>query len=51
MKGNKEVAGLLVAYGADVNTEENDGRTSLRWAEYRKNQDLIALLRQHGGHE
>jgi ankyrin repeat protein len=52
LSGQKElVAKLLLAHGADVNATANNGWTPLRWAEYRKNEAIVDLLRQHGGHE
>jgi ankyrin repeat protein len=45
-----DIAELLVAKGADVNTKSS-GHTPMSWAVANKNQALIDLLRQHGGHK
>ena len=57
--GQKEVAELLIAKGADVNAKLDDGRTPLDWAsrgyEHEPPEDKVArkeitdLLRKHGG--
>jgi ankyrin repeat protein len=43
--------GLLLAHGADVNAKTKGGWTPLRWAKSGENQDIVELLRQHGGHK
>ncbi len=47
--GNKEIAELLIEKGADVNSADDDGSTSLDWAESEENKEVAALLRKHGG--
>ena len=42
---SKEIAELLIANGADVNTMQEDGETPLDWADG----ELADLLRKHGG--
>jgi len=51
--GREEVAGLLMKYNADVNAKNNRGETPISTAMHHAIQPakLIALLRQHGGHE
>ena len=60
--GHKHMVELLLANGAEVNAENNDGWTPLKeaadaaaWASayegwYRNLDDVVQLLRQHGGH-
>lgn len=45
------VAAFLLSAGADPNTKDNSGRTPLRVAVEADNQDVAALLRQHGAKE
>ena len=57
--GRKEIAELLIAAGADVNTKDDDGETPLDWAEKVRYADrpftlaakkeTAELLRKHGG--
>jgi len=47
--GHKEIAQLLIAKGADVNAEDEDGETPLNRAIKVKQTDLADLLRKHGG--
>jgi ankyrin repeat protein len=61
--GHKDVVELLLANGAEVNAKANNGWTPLKeaadeaaWASayegrYRDLDDVVQLLRQHGGHE
>ena len=42
---SKEIAELLIANGADVNTMQEDGETPLDWADG----ELADPLRKHGG--
>ena len=49
-KGYKEVVGLLVEAGANVNLADNKG-TPLAWAINTKHLEIADLIRQHGGHE
>jgi len=48
-RGNKEVAELLIAEGADVNVKNEDGDTPLDAAIYGKKPQTADLLRKHGG--
>jgi ankyrin repeat protein len=43
--GHKEIAELLIAAGADVNTKDDRGDTPLDWADG----ETADLLRKHGG--
>ena len=47
--GDREIAELLIAKGADVNTEYIDGKTLLDLAIKRKKIETADLLRKHGG--
>ena len=49
LRGNKEVAELLIANGADVNAKTDDGKTTLDLAILRKRTETGALLHKHGG--
>jgi ankyrin repeat protein len=42
---------LLLANKADINAKNNKGETPLRVAADKGKQNLVELLRQHGGHE
>jgi ankyrin repeat protein len=45
------VAELLLAHGADFNAKDNIGLTPLHDATKSGNEDIVELMRQHGGHE
>ena len=45
----KEIAGLLIAEGADVNAKDERGKTPLDLAIQVKNPKTADLLRKHGG--
>jgi ankyrin repeat protein len=47
----KEVAQLLLAKGAEVNAKDNNGATPMKVAEMEGRNEVVALLRQNGGHE
>jgi ankyrin repeat protein len=47
--GNKEIAELLIAAGAEVNANDGRGSTPLDNAIYAKKTEVADLLRQHGG--
>ena len=47
--GRREVVNLLLANGADVNTNNAFGRTPLDLAIQWKRTELADLLRKHGG--
>jgi ankyrin repeat protein len=50
--GNKDMVALLLAHAADVNAKDNNGRTPLNAAEQDPHhEDVVELLRQHGGQE
>jgi ankyrin repeat protein len=49
-KGYKDVVEVLLANGADVNAADKMG-TPLAWAMHTGHNDIVKLLRQHGGHE
>jgi ankyrin repeat protein len=46
-----DAAELLLASKADVNVKNNKGETALRHAARNGYEDVVELLRQHGGHE
>ena len=46
---NKEIVGLLIAKGADVNARDNGGETPLDLAIQLKQTEIADLLRKHGG--
>ncbi len=50
-KGHLAIVEYLVNNGADVNALDSNKYTPLRLAMFYKRQDIIALLRQHGGVE
>jgi hypothetical protein len=41
----------LLAAGADVNAADKQGHTALGWAKQAGSNDVVELLRRHGGHE
>jgi len=45
--GHKDVAGLLLAYHADVNPRDSNGKTPLYWAADRGYADVVKLLLDH----
>ena len=47
--GHKEIVELLIAEGADVNANANDGKTPLDSAIRYDRPELADLLRKHGG--
>jgi len=47
--GQKEIAELLIAEGADVNAKDYDGKTPLDAAITRSRPKLTDLLRKHDG--
>lgn len=46
--GNLEMAQLLIAHHADVKTAAKDGTTAMARARYNEDDQMVALLRQHG---
>jgi ankyrin repeat protein len=54
ISGNKYVTKSLLAHGADVNSKDSNGATPLHDAligPLALRQDVVELLRRHGGHE
>jgi ankyrin repeat protein len=49
LKGYKEIAELLIAEGADVNANDDDGDTPLDYAIGENHTETADLLRKHGG--
>jgi hypothetical protein len=49
-RGYKEVAGVLLANGADVNAADKMDMP-LAWAIHTRHPDIANLIREHGGHE
>ena len=47
--GQKEIAELLIAEGADVNAQRDDGWTPLMDAAQEGYMEIVELLRKHGG--
>ncbi len=45
------VVQALLAAGADANGTDKQGHTAMGWAKRAGHEDVVALLRQHGGHE
>jgi len=48
IRGNKEVAEVLLNNGALVNARDRDGWTPLRWAMASRAREVTDLLRQYG---
>jgi ankyrin repeat protein len=48
---HQDMVELLLANKADINAKNNKGETPLRVAADKGKQNLVELLRQHGGHE
>jgi ankyrin repeat protein len=51
MNGDKSIVALLLSTGSDVNAKGEGGWTPLQFARYCNREDVMKLLRQHGGHE
>ncbi|MBN2688388.1 MAG: ankyrin repeat domain-containing protein [Deltaproteobacteria bacterium] len=49
MNNALDVARLLIAKGADINVQDDFTLTALLWAEVKRYDDMITLLRKHGG--
>ena len=49
--GNAALVRLLLARGADVNARNSGGQTPLTHALFKRHDEVIALLQQHGGSE
>ena len=47
--GHKEIAELLIASGANVNANDEDGKTPLDYAIEFNQTEIADLLRKHGG--
>jgi ankyrin repeat protein len=48
---HRDMVKLLLDSKADVNIKDDRGLTPLNWAENGNRQDLVNLMRQHGGQE
>ena len=46
-----EVINLLISKGANVNAKSRNGMTALRWAEEKKQKNIIEVLKKHGAKE
>lgn len=51
LESGKDMVGLLLTHGAEVNAQTANGWTPLRWAASKGNKDVAEMLRQHGGHQ
>ena len=49
VRGHKETAELLIAEGADMNANSDNGGTPLDWAIGKNRTEVADLLRKHGG--
>ena len=49
VRGHKETAELLIAEGADMNANSDNGGTPLDWAIKNDDTETADLLRKHGG--
>jgi ankyrin repeat protein len=49
--GKKDVVETLLSKGALVNIKDNKGKTLVSVAAQSKNQDIVNLLKSHGGKE
>ena len=49
--GHKDVAGVLIEAGADVNAKDKENKTPLAFAVGKDHKELVELLKQHGAKE
>ena len=48
---NTEMVQVLLAYGADVNAQNNKGYTALMWVKKQGHKEIVRILKEAGAKE